>query len=111
MEMGHAEVQEAASLIYTREQEICNSSASGDFNLPLSANVLHTDSKTGSRGYGNLTDFQEAFPRIAQDVTSANFSVVGTSLTPFGCIIANSVLILHRKNHCACIERIIGYVL
>lgn len=67
--------------------------------MPLSANVLHIDSKMGSRGDGNTT-LKEVF-RIAQDVTSDNFSVVGTSLTPFGCIIANSVLIFHRRNHCA----------
>lgn len=68
-------------------EQICNSSASCDFNLPLSANVLHTDSKMGSRGDGNLTPLQEVFSRIVQNVTSDNFSVVGTSLTPFGALL------------------------
>lgn len=77
-------------------------SAGGDFNLPLSANVLHTDIKMGSKGDGNLAVLQEVFSRTVQDVTSVNFSVVGTLLTPFGCIVAISVLILRRRNLCAC---------
>lgn len=61
-----------------------------DFDLSLSANVLHSDRKRGSRVGGNLTTLQEVFSRIVQDVTSDNFSMGGTSLTPFECTIAKS---------------------
>lgn len=50
--------------------------------------MLHADSKMGSGGDGNLTTLQEVVSRIVQGVTSSNFSLVGTSLTSFGCIIA-----------------------